>query len=323
MNLAMNDTSSMPRKVSRVVLAAATLAASLQTSAARAEISSTDRRAHLWQEWADKACDEVIELRAHAPDSSAPFAIGADQELLTKIEFNPELGGESLQLGGFIPLIDNRRILADFTLYTKEVTPGEGLRRVYDWFPDDEGMAFLAPDAGFAVPRTANPLVMEVHYYNLGGRAQTDRSGVGACLVRGARKSTNVAAVVDFGTPEASIPSNVSNHVVTRTCTVRSKTPVTLSYAAPGMHRLGRAAALEIQKADGSQTYPVNAYFNFGERQTYKLFGEGVLEQGDRVTSYCLFDNPMDVDVAGGWRSTEEVCRMSVTYFPAGDFICD
>jgi hypothetical protein len=63
--------------------------------------------------------------------------------------------------------------------------------------------------------------------------------------------------------------------------------------------------------------------YSFGERAIYKLFPEEVLEQGDRVTTSCVFDNPADVDVAGGWRSREEVCRMSVTYFPAGNFICD
>ncbi|MET0343109.1 MAG: hypothetical protein ABW252_19025 [Polyangiales bacterium] len=304
-----------PPHLTSATVAVAALVTSLQTSGAQAQGPT-------WQEWSKSNCDEVVELRAHARDGKSPFGIPANQELQERLYFDSNWP-EPVQVAGIYPLVDNRKVLADFTFHATEVAPRHGLRRLYDWFPGDSSISTPVPPVAYILPKGPRTLVLELHYYNLSGPAQVDQSGVALCLVRGAHLRSSPAGVASFDVPNLRIPRNTTQHVATRTCTVASDQPVLLQFAAPGLHRLGRGFRLTIERADGSRPLTLEGDYSFGDRRTYRLYPDPVVYRGDRITTTCTYDNPLSVDVAGGWRSGEEVCRMTVLYYPDNDFICE
>lgn len=304
-----------PPCIVRAAVAATVVFTSLQTAHAEVQIPT-------WESWSKESCDEVVELRAHARDGNEPFAVPARQELQEKVYFNSP-GTEPVQVVGIYPLIDNKKVIADITLHASEVAPRVGVRRIYDWFPDDRSIASPAGPVAIALQPGPTTLMLELHYYNVQGEATTDKSGVALCLVRGAHLRAARAGVANFDVPNVHIPRNTKDHVVTRTCTVQSDQPVLLQFAAPGMHRLGTGFRWSIEPGNGAPPVTLERPYRFGERATTRLYPDPVVYRGDRITTTCTYWNPMDKAVEGGWRSEEEVCRMTVLFYPEADFICE
>jgi hypothetical protein len=308
-------------------LSATELAAEEPSAALLSESAPERAAAKDWHGWTTDDCDDVIELRARQGLGSEPLVVPANAETQRMVSTESSWSTDQKAFAvAFRPLIENRSVMADFALYASWAPPHEheARRLIYDWYPGDDRPVALPNGVGFELhPAYGTLLIM--HYYNVDRAATTDRSGVAMCIrYADAMRKADVTTFGAAGKAGVMIPAGARNHVVTRTCTVKSTTAGRIVWIAPALRKYGKRATLSVTYAgDGRAHTLYDSAYSFGERQTLALHPVSGLAHGDRITATCVFDNPTDRDVQVGWRSNEEICQFRTAYYPERVLECE
>ena len=87
------------------------------------------------------------------------------------------------------------------------------------------------------------------------------------------------------------------------------------------MHGLGVHAKLTIQRANGMTEVVHDKPFNFEEQTTWPV--DVKLNNGDRVTTTCVYTNTKNTAVAFGTKTEDEMCFNFAQYYPMCGMTCD
>jgi hypothetical protein len=262
------------------------------------------------QDWPPADCEEKYQLLANN-GSGAKFNVRTGQYYQDFL-ITPPWKGE-VQGVGFRAIVDNKKVLHHYIVYDAK---GAFL---IGWSPGKNDHV-LPKDVGmFLPPASAGQLKMTVHYYNMGADAkdQPDGSGVEVCVTR-TKKRANTAAVMPFTAFPMILP-NTPMTENTATCTVKSTKPVTLITSSPHAHGLGIHAKLVVKRANGMTEVVHDKPFNFEEQTTYPI--NVVLNNGDRVTTTCIYRNSPNL-VIFGFNTEEEMCFNFAQYYPMCGMTC-
>lgn len=269
--------------------------------------------------WPPAECDDVYEIRAHAPGNpSAPYTVPAGAEIHPQIPVNPPWGTQRVQAIATKPINDNKKVVHHWIMYN-------GIAFLSSWAPGDNDPVNLPEGVGLELPTTPGSIRLDMHYFNKTGRtAETDRSGLELCVVRGAKLRKNIAAVhMGFSVIAGlSIPPGRKNHDVTSSCRVTATQPVYLLTAGPHAHKLAKHMKFTVRKANGQQVVMHDGPFQFGEEGTYFLNPPLQLQTGDTVTTTCTFDNDTTRTVRFGDSTEDEMCFNFAMYYPKGGLRC-
>jgi hypothetical protein len=158
---------------------------------------------------------------------------------------------------------------------------------------------------------------MTVHYYNAlsGAKAEQDASGVEICITK--RKRPKVAAVMPFAANPVVPPGGAER---SSTCTVRASEPVHIITSSPHMHGLGVHAKLVVQRASGKTEVIHDKPFNFEEQTTYPI--DFVVNDGDKITTTCKYENNTSSLVLFGKKTEDEMCFNFALYYPMCGMTC-
>jgi hypothetical protein len=208
------------------------------------------------------------------------------------------------------PVVGNTKVVHHFTLYDDKSA------HLAHWAPGGTETT-LPSDVGIYLPAQGK-FKLEIHYYNRtrDARPEDDQSGFEVCITRKPRAHT--AGMFPFtaraDAPAGKVTQNVS------TCEVKAATKVQVIAHAPHMHKLGTRAKLELLRRDGSLEVLHDGAFSFDDQRDYPL--DLQLQDGDRVRTTCVYDNPTARNVAFGPSSEDEMCFDFVTYYPRCSLHC-
>ncbi|HEX6242321.1 MAG TPA: hypothetical protein VFZ61_15525, partial [Polyangiales bacterium] len=222
--------------------------------------------------------------------------------------FKPPWTGD-VQSVGFRAVVDNKKVLHHYIVYQ------DGAFLV-GWSPGKNDHP-LPPDVGVFMPATGE-LKMTVHYYNeMGTGTEQDASGVEMCVTK--KKRPKTAAVMPFAA-NPSVPANTPRIERSATCTVTATQPITLITSSPHMHGLGIEAKLTVKRANGMTEVLHNKPFNFEEQTTYGV--NFPLNNGDQVTTTCVYKNTTSRAVSFGLNTEDEMCFNFALYYPMCGMSC-
>jgi hypothetical protein len=161
-------------------------------------------------------------------------------------------------------------------------------------------------------------LKMTVHYYNSlpGAQAEKDASGVEVCITT--KKRPKTSAIMPFAANPV-VPAN-SEVESSSTCTVRASQPIHIITSSPHMHGLGVHAKLTVQRAGGQTEVIHDKPFNFEEQTTHAI--DFVVNDGDRITTTCVYDNTTSRNVGFGTKTEDEMCFNFAQYYPMCGMTC-
>jgi hypothetical protein len=248
-------------------------------------------------------CDEHYEFRANA-GADTPFTVGAGREFYQDFTFPAPWTGD-VQAVAFRHITDNKKVIHHWILY-------QGSNSfLIGWSPGKNDKE-LPDDVGVHMPANGT-LKLTAHYYNALPDAKTemDTSGVEVCVTKTKRPKT--AFTMPFAA-NPSIPANSQRVENTDTCTVQSSEPVHLITSSPHMHKLGVHAKFTVQRTDGTVEVIHDLPFNFEEQTTRGI--DVVLNNGDKVTTTCIYSNPTNRAVAFGQNTDQEMCFNFALYYP-------
>lgn len=230
---------------------------------------------------------------------------------------------------------DNRAVLHHWLLYTTlgntmdgTFLPsigthiGDAAQLVAGWavggndtqLPEDVGLRLPPPGAG---------LLLEWHFYNSGGAAAPDQSGVQICVLpAGSRKHT--AGMTWLGTENFNGPfgmppktaSSFSGTCFPSRAGMNATDPIHIFTLWPHMHTYGRNMKTVVNRASGALEEVFNKPFDFNYQITYPASID--LLPGESITSTCSFDNTSNNAVAFGPSTTQEMCYQFAFSYPAG-----
>jgi hypothetical protein len=283
------------------------------TTALRAEAASSPGAT-----WEPGQCDAVYELRAHSPAGpSTPFPIPVGGEFHPQVPIDPPWGNEKVQIVGWKPLTDNKKVLHHWILYN-------GMANLVGWAPGSSGANYPA-DVGIDMPSEPGSLRLDMHYYNLTGtQEEFDQSGVSLCVVKGAHLRPKVAAIHGgFAVfSPLMVPANTRGYALNGSCTVRASSPVTLVSLSPHAHTRARHMKAVLIKKDGSERVLHDADFSFYEQVAYPFEPAVILEDGDVMKTTCTYDNDSARNIGWGEDTDDEMCFHWGFYYPKGGFTC-
>ena len=268
--------------------------------------------------WEPGQCDAVYELRAHSPEGpGTPFRVPVGGEFHPQVPIDPPWGNEKVQIVGWKPLTDNKKVIHHWILYN-------GMANLVGWAPGSSG-AIYASDVGVDMPSEPGSLRLDMHYYNLTGtQDEFDRSGVSLCVVKGEHLRPKVAAVhggfAVFSPLMA--PANTRGYELNGQCTVRASTPITLVRLSPPAHTRSRHMKAVLDKKDGTDTVLHDADFSFYEQVAYPFEPAVILEDGDVMKTTCTYDNDSARNIGWGEDTADEMCFHWGFYYPKGGFTC-
>lgn len=279
------------------------------------------------------ADSDAYQLLAHGQPGAAdttPYSVGATERYQCFF-FKPPWGSDKVQGLRFKPIIDATRVVHHWILYAEDNATGKQDGQVYandcatdqnkggryfvtGWAPGTEE-SVLPDGVGLQLPSGLNAMfTLEVHYFNPQGPAEQDRSGVEMWVTRNLR--ANEAAVHWLGTEEISIPAGSGADAV-GTCTPNQGQPVTLLGLSPHQHKLGVHTKVELLRSGGAGTTLLHDQgFSFESQLAYPL--DAVLMPGDTLRTTCSYTNTTNATVKYGESTTEEMCYLFVTAYPAG-----
>lgn len=274
--------------------------------------------------WNPEECDQIYEIRSHGPGGNdTPYTVAAGRELNTNISIDAPWGNEKVQAIGFRPITDNKKVLHHWILN------GAGRSFLAGWAPGDEGRPPFPKDVGMDMPTGAGALGLNLHYYNsgAGAKAESDRSGVEVCVLKGKNMRPKLAAVAtsltSLGQGGVLAPRNSKRAPVTSTCTVSAREPVHLLTAAPHAHKYAVHMTFKVKKKGGPEIVMHDQPFAFGEQGTYPVpGGDLVVESGDVITTTCYYTNDTNKDIRFGESTENEMCFNFALYYPKGGFSC-
>jgi hypothetical protein len=167
-----------------------------------------------------------------------------------------------------------------------------------------EGVGFkVAPDTQY---------VVQYHLQNTGDAPVTERSAVNVLYAEDAATVTP-AGIFAMGKFSLNIPAGAVDHQVIVEC--ESPQEMHVFAAFPHMHKFGKRVEFEggATEAEAALLYDV-AEFDFLEQRMDPV--DIVIQQGDFLRTTCHWDNPSAMDVGYGESSDDEMCFMSVFFYP-------
>ncbi|MET0339462.1 MAG: hypothetical protein ABW252_00590 [Polyangiales bacterium] len=265
------------------------------------------------------ACDDVYEFRFFGEGGpGTPYLVMPGGEYQPTIQFDAPWGDEPVQAIEIRPLIDNKKVTHHY------VFSGGQFNWLDVWGPGSEDPP-LPPDVGIELPVGPRALSFNMHYYNLTGTApEPDRSGVAVCVVRGAKLRPKTAAV-HLGlaaTNRVMVPANTKGHVLKGTCKAKLSAPVTILSIWPHAHKRARHMSLTVKKSDGRVLTLHDEPFTFEEQLSYGLTPPYVVEDGDELTTTCVYDNESSKDALFGEGTDDEMCFNFAVAYPKGSMGC-
>lgn len=259
------------------------------------------------EEWpAD--CEEKYKFLAN-DGKGGPFSVRPGGQFYQDFMFNAPWTGD-VQAVAFKPVVNNKKVLHHYILY-------QGGAFLVGWSPGKHENA-LPTDVGVYMPATGQ-MKMTVHYYNAlpGAVAEKDASGVEVCITK--KKRPKTAAVMPFAANPV-VPGNTQRIENSSTCTVQSSQPVHIITSSPHMHKLGIHAKLTVQRANGKTEVIHDKTFNFEEQTTYPI--DFVVNNGDKITTTCVYRNMSGASVAFGTNTEDEMCFNFALYYPMCGMSC-
>lgn len=255
--------------------------------------------------WPPPDCDEMHQLRANS--GGGKFKVRKGQ-FYQDFMFTPPWEGDK-QAVGFRAIVDNKKVLHHYIVY-------QGGAFLVGWSPGKNDHV-MPDDIGVYMPSNGE-LKMTVHYYNEDGTGtEEDESGVEVCLTN--KKRPKTAVVMPFAANPA-VPAQAKNLEIKSTCTVRSSEPVTIITSSPHMHGLGVGAKLSVQRTDGTTEVLHDKSFNFEEQTTWGI--NATVNNGDRITTTCVYSNDTNQRVGFGLNTEDEMCFNFALYYPMCGMTC-
>jgi hypothetical protein len=248
-------------------------------------------------------CEEKYKFVGNA-GTGKPFVVGAGREFYQDFTFPAPWSGD-VQAVAFRNITDNKKVIHHWILYQGSDAFLVG------WSPGKNDKE-LPADVGVHMPASGT-LKLTSHYYNAlaGAKAEMDASGVEICVTK--KKRPKTAFTMPFAA-NPNVPANSQNVENKDTCTVQSTEPVHLITSSPHMHKLGVHAKFTVQRADGKVEVIHDLPFNFEEQTTRAI--DVVLNNGDKVTTTCVYSNPSNKAVAFGTNTDQEMCFNFALYYP-------
>jgi hypothetical protein len=259
-----------------------------------------------------EGCDAIYKITAHGEGGlDTPFMVAPGQEVHPQISVDAPWGNEPAQAIQFRVLTDNKKVLHHWILYA-------GSAFLTGWAPGDEERPPLPADVGMDLPTGPGSLRLDMHYNSLSAsEMEADKSGVEICIVKGARMRKNHAAITMsfavIGFPL--VPANASNYNATANCKIVADQPIHLMSASPHSHTYAVGHKFTVKKANGSELVMLDKPFQFGK--------EVILENGDTVTTTCVYTNTTNSDISFGENTGDEMCFNFASYYPKDGFSCD
>jgi hypothetical protein len=254
-------------------------------------------------------CEQKFEFRANS-GSGAPFQVRPGAQFYQDFMFDAPWSGD-VQAVTMKPLVDNKKVLHHYILYQASGAFLVG------WSPG-KNETLLPPDVGVFLPGSGQ-LKMTVHYYNAnaGAKMEQDRSGVEICITK--KKRPKTAAVMPFAANPV-VPANTPSVEASSTCTVSSAEPIHIITSSPHAHQLGIHAKFTVQRANGQTEVIHDKPFNFEEQTTWPI--DFVVNNGDRVTTTCVYRNMTNRAVSFGTNTQDEMCFNFALYYPMCAMSC-
>ena len=226
----------------------------------------------------------------------------------------------------FDMVIDESRVLHHLVLYrdTNKSSPdgnhrcgavGADYDFLYAWAPGQDSFQF--PEGGLRI-KPGDRFVVQVHYNN-GAAIEGVRDNSGVRIWHSAPEGTEYGMLAP-GPLSFQIPPGERIEIV-GDCELSEK--LTVLGGMPHMHGIGAGFRQEILRVDGT-TEPFIELEGWSFESQLIFHTPAVFEPGDRLRTTCIFDNPSDVAVLAGPRSSDEMCFnfMYVTPPPKHRF-CD
>jgi cytochrome c551/c552 len=254
-------------------------------------------------------CEEKFKFIANAGGSNK-FRVGAKKEFYQDFSFPAPWTDGNVQAVAFRSITDNKRVLHHWILY-------QGSAFLVGWSPG-KNEKDLPPDIGVYMPGKGNTLKLTVHYNSMQAtQDEMDGSGVEVCVTKKPRPKT--AFTFPFAA-NPDIPANAPMTTNSSTCTVNASAPVHLITSSPHMHKRGMGAKFEITRANGMKEVVQDTPFNFEEQLTTAV--DFVLNNGDKVTTTCIYKNTGLPATSFGTSTDQEMCFNFALYYPMCGMTC-
>jgi hypothetical protein len=186
------------------------------------------------------------------------------------------------------------------------------------WAPGQSAQA-LPPGVARKLKKGAT-LVLQVHYNNITGKTQKDRTQIGLWFAKEpVKRQLYQARIVN---PFFRIPPGAKNHEVQSTWPVSRDVEVIA--VMPHAHLLGRTAKMTVETED-ERTFPLVEIsdWDFKWQDTYRFVKPVRLESGSRVRLTFTYDNSAENpnqlfkpprEIRWGEGTSEEMCLGYVNY---------
>jgi hypothetical protein len=255
---------------------------------------------------------KCYEIRARQDATNAPFSVPTTPDYYSAFDYALPWGSKKIQVIRSRSLIDNDKVIHHWLLYNNvgAVTDGAvgvsfgahpDASLITGWAPGNEP-AVLPPDVGLGIP--GQGLTLEVHYNNMLGAGQTDKSGVELCVTEQLRP--HEAQISWLGTQALNKVS------ASGTCTPNLTAPVNILFSWPHEHLQGRHLTTVINRANGTKEMLIDQPFDFNAQIVYPT--PTVINPGDTLTTTCTYAQPTPF----GQGTTSEMCYNFVTAYPGG-----
>jgi len=268
--------------------------------------------------WPVPGCDESYRFVART-SSGGRYQVAGGSNFAT-FTFDAPWNNQQVQAIAFRLVLDNGQVVKRVRL--ENAGTGDVLTH---FAAGDDDRTLLPSNVGMSLPTGMRSLRLAVRYVNTTGGNRSDASGVDVCVVRQTRLRSTLAAVTkSFLTVPPVIPANATNMTVTSVCNVNNVQPVYLASAGPYAHEYGVWAKFTVTKENGTEIDMHHQAYDFDARSVFPFTDEVMIEQGDRVTTTCVFTNPTDDDLpaASGGETLEGLCANLALYYPAGVLTC-
>jgi hypothetical protein len=230
----------------------------------------------------------------------------------------------------FRPLIPNGTHHTVLTLFTG-ASPADG---VYPCNAGTNGQSMIygsgvgSPDfpfpPGVGLHLTAGQrLLLNLHLYNATDGILTGRSGT-LFQEATAAEVQNEAELVLAGPVILNIPTGTSTQSGSCNLSNITSVPIQVFALSQHMHRLGTHMRSVVTR-NGSPDIVLQDIDYAFESQGFQAVSPTIeLRPGDRLTTYCTYDNTTGAPVSWGDSSNDEMCFTDLFYYPAqgADFIC-
>jgi hypothetical protein len=269
--------------------------------------------------WPVPGCDESYRFVARSP-SGGRYQVPPGDSFVT-LTLDAPWNNQQVQAIAFRPIIDNEQVVKRVRF---EIASNNEI--LTHFAAGDDARTVLPDNVGIALPTGADSLMLVLRYINNSGATRSDASGVDVCIVRQSHLRTTRATTTDafVATPPV-IEAHAANVEVTSVCNVNNVQPVYLMSAGAYAHEYAVWTKFTVTKRNGTEIVMHHQAYDFDDRNIfYPLASEVMIEQGDQVTTTCVFTNPSDDDLplGGGGDISEGLCMNLALYRPAGVLSC-